>query len=57
MAKGKSGGREMIFLECPACKRRNYRRDKRTKGETSKIEVKKYCPWCRIHTVHVERKK
>jgi large subunit ribosomal protein L33 len=48
--------REMITLACSNCKRRNYHgtRDKRKKPE--KVEAKKYCKWCRKHTLHKETK-
>ncbi|MGH7738616.1 MAG: 50S ribosomal protein L33 [bacterium] len=48
--------REQITLACSDCKRRNYNstRDKRKKP--NKVEVKKYCRWCRKHTPHKETK-
>jgi large subunit ribosomal protein L33 len=48
--------REQITLACSDCKRRNYHsaRDKR-KSQT-KLEIKKYCRWCRKHTLHKETK-
>ncbi len=49
--------REYIFLECSSCGERNYRVSKRTKGETTKLELKKYCRGERKHTEHKERKK
>ncbi len=56
MAK-KALARDYVSLECPKCKNRNYRTPKRVKGNTTKLNLKKYCPKCRSHTKHVERKK
>ena len=56
MAK-KAAAREYVFLECPGCKSRNYRTSKRTKGGTPKLELSKFCPVCRKHTQHNEKRK
>jgi large subunit ribosomal protein L33 len=48
--------REFLFLECTECKNRNYRTERETKGGT-KLELKKFCRFCRKHTTHVEKKK
>ena len=48
--------REYIFMECGVCKQRNYRTQKDSRS-TTKLERKKYCPWCRKHTDHKEKKK
>lgn len=56
MAK-KAAAREYVTLECPGCKSRNYRTSKRTKGGAAKLEIKKYCPVCRKHIEHVEKRK
>jgi len=47
--------REKIFLECGDCKGRNYI-TKREMRQGSKLELKKFCPACRKHTLHKERK-
>jgi large subunit ribosomal protein L33 len=46
--------RENVILQCQECKRRNYMgsRDKRKQPE--RLELKKYCPYDRKHTVHRE---
>ena len=46
--------RTMISLACTECKRRNYATVKNKKNTTGRVELKKYCPWCRTHTVHRE---
>ena len=43
-----------ILLACTECKRRNYATEKNKKNTTGRVELKKYCPWCRTHTVHRE---
>ncbi|MEN3046337.1 MAG: 50S ribosomal protein L33 [Candidatus Hydrothermales bacterium] len=48
--------REAIFLACSVCKRRNYRTTKSKEKKTLKVELKKYCKWCKKHTVHKETK-
>ena len=41
-------------LACTECKRRNYATVKNKKNTTGRVELKKFCPWCRTHTVHRE---
>ncbi|MGA9752145.1 MAG: 50S ribosomal protein L33 [Acidobacteriota bacterium] len=48
--------RDIIHLQCGACKRRNYTTTKNKKKQQGKLEVKKYCPFCRSHQVHKEVK-
>ena len=49
--------RDYVFLECTECKHRNYRVSKKVKGQQIKLELKKYCPNERKHTMHIEKKK
>ena len=46
--------RTNIILQCTVCKRRNYVSVKNKKNTTARVELKKFCPWCRTHTVHRE---
>jgi large subunit ribosomal protein L33 len=48
--------REYVWLECTECGARNYRVIKETRG-TDRLELKKYCPKLRRHTVHKESRK
>ncbi|MBI5701874.1 50S ribosomal protein L33 [Candidatus Saganbacteria bacterium] len=48
--------REIITLSCTKCKRRNYATNKNKKTTTGRLELKKYCRFCRAHTVHKEEK-
>ncbi len=49
--------REIIALECSECKRRNYTTKKDKRKNPDKLELKKYCPFDRKHTLHREIKK
>ncbi|MEK7742763.1 MAG: 50S ribosomal protein L33 [Elusimicrobiota bacterium] len=49
--------REWLFLECPGCSNRNYRTNRSGIVNTPKLELKKYCRFCRKHTTHKEKKK
>ncbi|MFO7928273.1 MAG: 50S ribosomal protein L33 [Candidatus Humimicrobiaceae bacterium] len=46
--------RQIITLGCTECKRRNYTSFKNKKNNPDRIEIKKYCKWCKKHTVHKE---
>jgi len=48
--------REIVTLHCIDCKRRNYSTTRNKKTKTEKMELKKFCPFCRKHTVHKESK-
>jgi large subunit ribosomal protein L33 len=48
--------REIITESCQDCKRRNYSTTKNKKNDPDRLELKKYCRWCRKHTVHKEVK-
>ena len=45
-----------ITLSCTECKNRNYRTNKNKKTHPDRLEFKKYCKFCRKHTVHKETK-
>lgn len=47
----------LIKMRCDQCKRINYWSRKNKKKVERKIELKKFCNWCRKHTVHKETKK
>ncbi|RMH70986.1 MAG: 50S ribosomal protein L33 [Gemmatimonadetes bacterium] len=46
--------RDIIRLSCDSCKRRNYNTTKNKRKHPERLEVKKYCPFCRTHTLHKE---
>ncbi|MBI4974397.1 MAG: 50S ribosomal protein L33 [Candidatus Omnitrophica bacterium] len=47
---------EFILFECANCKNRNYSSTKNKKKNPDKLELSKYCKFCRKHTVHKEIK-
>ncbi len=49
--------KSLIKLQCVDCKKINYWSRKNKKTITEKLEFKKYCKWCRKHTLHKETKK
>jgi len=55
MAK-KGDLRSIIHLACSQCKERNYTTVKNRRNDTQRLELKKYCPRCRLHSMHREVK-
>jgi large subunit ribosomal protein L33 len=54
-----SGGAVMrvkITLACTECKQRNYNTMKNKKNDPDRLEMNKYCRFCRKHTLHRETK-
>ncbi|PIP23715.1 MAG: 50S ribosomal protein L33 [Candidatus Nealsonbacteria bacterium CG_4_10_14_0_2_um_filter_38_17] len=49
--------KQLIKLQCSECKRINYFTHKTKKTAEVKLELKKFCKWCRKHTVHKEAKR
>ena len=45
-----------ITLRCNESKQRNYNTMKNKKNSPDRLEMNKYCPFCRKHTVHTETK-
>jgi len=58
LVKGKGGGgmRTRITLACTECKQRNYNTTKDKKAHPDRMETKKYCRFCKTHTLHKETK-
>jgi large subunit ribosomal protein L33 len=48
--------REVVHLACADCKRKNYATTKDRKKQSGKIELRKFCPFCRKHVAHREAK-
>ena len=46
----------LIKLECGECHRINYHSRKNKKTLKSRLELKKFCNWCKQHTPHKETK-
>ena len=43
-----------VTLACEDCKRRNYQTNKSKRNNPDRIEMNKYCRWCKKHTGHKE---
>ena len=50
------GMRVKITLACQECKQRNYDTTKNKKTTPDRLEIKKYCKFCKKTTVHKETK-
>ena len=48
--------RVKITLAFTECKQRNYNMTKEKKNHPDRMETKKYCKFCRTHTLHKETK-
>ena len=48
--------RTRITLACTECKNRNYDTKKDKKLHPDRMETKKYCRFCKRHTLHKETK-
>lgn len=53
----KSTKREWVFLQCKETGDLNYRTQVNVQGGMPKLELKKYCPRLRRHTVHKIKRK
>ena len=62
MAKKSKGNRVQVILECTEHKASGmpgtsrYITTKNKKNTPDRLEMNKYCPFCRKHTVHSETK-
>jgi large subunit ribosomal protein L33 len=52
----KVDARPIIQLACTECKRRTYTTRKNKKNDPNRLELMKYCPAERRHTLHREAK-
>lgn len=52
----KNLNRQGKTLVCTVCNQENYRVEKNVKHTTDRLELSKYCPFCRKHTLHREKK-
>jgi len=55
MAKA-AENRPTITLACTECKERTYTTEKNRKNDPNRLELRRYCPRCRSHTLHRESK-
>ncbi len=56
MAKKSKAIRLTITLACMTCKEQNYTTQKNRRNDPNRLELKRYCPRCRQHTLHRETK-
>lgn len=49
-----SDKRVHVTLECTECRRRNYITSKNRANQRDRMEISKYCRWCRGHKPHKE---
>ncbi len=52
----KKDTRPLVTLECTECNERNYLTEKNRRNDPGRIELMKYCPRQRKHTLHRETK-
>ena len=52
----KNENRNYVTLVCSECKEENYRDERNVRNTTERLELNRYCPKCRKHTVHKEKK-
>ncbi len=50
----KKGDRIRVVLACTECRERNYHTEKNRRNDPGRLELRKYCPRCRRHTLHRE---
>ncbi len=50
----KKGVRIIVTLQCTECNERNYTTSKNRRNDPGRLELRKYCPRCRRHTLHRE---
>ena len=55
MAKA-AENRPVIQLACTGCRERTYTTEKNKKNDPNRLELRRYCPRCRRHTLHRETK-
>jgi large subunit ribosomal protein L33 len=48
--------RIIITLACTECKERNYVTNKNKKNDPDRLELKKFCPRCKVIRAHRETK-
>lgn len=48
--------RTAVIIACTECKNRNYNTKKNKKNNPDRLEMNKYCPTCKTHTLHKETK-
>ena len=47
---------QLIKFECSECKRIGYQSRKNKKTLKERLQLKKFCRWCKTHVLHKETK-
>jgi large subunit ribosomal protein L33 len=50
----KKEDRTTVDLACTECRERSYTTQKNKRNDPDRLELRKYCPRCRVHRVHRE---
>ena len=48
--------RDIVYFQCSGCKRKNYSATKNKRKQQARLEIKKFCRFCRGHKPHKEVK-
>jgi large subunit ribosomal protein L33 len=56
MAKKSKAVRHTLTLACTECKEQNYLTEKNRRNDPGRLEIMKFCPRCREHTLHRQTK-
>jgi len=48
--------KKKLALACTVCGSRNYTKEVGAKVRTERLEINKYCRYCKTHTLHRETK-
>ncbi|MDD4102258.1 MAG: 50S ribosomal protein L33 [Kiritimatiellae bacterium] len=48
--------RDLAIMACTECKRRNYTTTRNKRTKPNRLEIKKFCPFEKKHTMHRETK-
>jgi large subunit ribosomal protein L33 len=48
--------RNAVTLACTECKQRNYQTNKNKKNDPDRLEMNKFCKFCKKQTLHKETK-
>ena len=52
----KKANRVISTMACTECNERNYTTTKNRMNDSKRLELKKYCARCQLHTLHRETK-
>jgi len=50
----KKEDRQIIDMACTECRQRTYTTEKNRRNDPDRLELRKYCPRCRVHRTYRE---